>query len=101
MVVTRSEELRRFWSEGTEWQLRRMKTSRAIMCSTVTTVNTTGLHPGHLLRVNFRGSHLPPPPTSTHKGNCVRRWEMLISLTVVIISLCISHHVVHLKYNFI
>lgn len=95
-VVTMGEkvgEMGRCWSNGAKLQLCRMNKSRDLRYSMTTIVNNAILSTRNLLRVDFRCFHY------THAKVTV--WDdMLISLTVVIISLCIglSNHVVYLKY---
>lgn len=66
------------------------------MYSRMTIVSNTILYTGNLLRVDFRCFHLRHKKVLT-----CEEVDMLVSLIVVIISLCIcvlKHHAVHPKY---
>lgn len=88
-------ETERYWSPDTKLKLYRINRSRELMHSVMTTPNNTVLNTRKLLKVDRKCSH------QKKKKEKETEMDMLISLIVVITSLCISdhHRVVCLKYR--
>ena len=89
------------WSSYNNLLVVRWVSSGDLIYSVVTIINDTVLHNWNCLRVDVKCSHHTDIHTHTHTHKLCEDVNVLISLTVVIISqcLCVSNH--HIKYIYI
>ena len=82
----------RYWSKVQSFSFVGLISLESQCTDTMTTLSNTALNSGNMLRVDFRYTHC------TQKMLTMQGDDMLISLNIIITSLCISNHVIHLKY---